>query len=218
MYGFFLCVGTLVAAIAYPNKKSHPVKAKQAIEQKPAPSYVCDEKALGVKALCQYGVRLNVKHKAEIAMNTCSAWNNTEKGLTVTYNPGFVSLNADHSTLKYLVFSSGVDTSDYNQDVQTVHNGPVIFTSGGKTYNEIDKDAITVFYSPGDLSDHVSDRTITSTPTIDPLNHEYYYSDTTTGQPIIKTELTSGPLNIQNVYPICNRLRGVPLSSSNPTV
>jgi hypothetical protein len=219
-----LVAGVIGASVALltdepKSKTQHPPRPVPKAESAAKPHKQRHEK-LGEAyvALHDYSTRFNLQHRAAIAMNSCVAWGDQNGGVAVTYNPGVVSLHGDHSFLQYLVFGEKVEKVGQT-DRLVVANGPLAITTGGQTYDQTKKDTLQIYSgdgSGGNIWSRVSERLVSADPVPDSSSSGPYYTDVDTGQPVIRTELVSGSLDISTVAPVCVALANGAIQPSFP--
>lgn len=202
--------GLLLLSACSATKSGNGIAAPKVVPNQAPPSSSSFETKFD-RALERYGVDLNEKGIARIAMNTCVAWTNTSGGLTVTYNPGYLMFGGksrQHADI--LVFGSGVLTQGYPKPSLRVSDGPGNYVDGQKRSNDIRTQVFKLFYTglgDADVKHRVSMRHVSADLTVDSDGQDGYYHDQQTGQPVIRTELIEGQLDFATLKPVCNDLR-----------
>lgn len=132
------------------------------------------------------------KRRAKVMMGFCMGWQNLAGKITVTSNPGLISWKDNGEDFTAPVFSFG-DRSKAEGDV-TLLNGP-------ENYEAM----ITLMYPTDEIKSRKLERVIS-----DELKQEHgqiYHTDIDSGQPVIDTVITEGPLTNERVGVVCNALR-----------
>jgi len=136
--------------------------------------------------------RQGVKHhKAKILMGACVGWPDEDQGLAITLNPGIASYRTSKTKHNYYVFTA-TDTA-YNPPLQQM-NGP-----------DVNNPEVAVKITPSQAARGSFRRELTATINHDP-NHQLYYEDSHTGQPVMDTVLVDGPPTLLYLGKVCSAL------------
>lgn len=133
------------------------------------------------------------RHNAQIFMGACVAWPNATGGLTVTLDPGLVSIGSGQSEQNYLIFTGR--EGDRSKTTLIPMNGPAVG----------DQEVLTLAFRPKNIAGGLSREL--SPGVIHDGNGQAYYEDMQTGLPVLDTALVNGPTSANFVASACDALQ-----------
>lgn len=133
------------------------------------------------------------RHNAQIFMGACVAWPNETGGLTVTLDPGLVSIGSGQSEQNYLIFTGREDKGP--EATLLPMNGPAVG----------DGEVLTLAFRPKNIAGGLNREL--SSGVIHDRNGQAYYEDMQTALPVLDTALVSGPTSVDFVSSVCDALQ-----------
>lgn len=147
--------------------------------------------------------------KAEIAMDACAGWENESGGITVVENPGVATADAPGvrgQNYAYFVWSFP-DTDGKPPLIQQMDGPETYVDPQGRVFGGGPSGSILTINLERAKSGfaNATQRALKKRP-VTGHNGQVYYEDAKTGQPVMNTVLTHGPLTSQRVNDVCREL------------